>query len=337
VRDVLDKLVAWQAEGVEVGRAVVIRTYGSAPRQPGSVMLYSSDGRIAGSVSGGCVESAAAQEIAAARESGVSRVVRYGISEEQAWDVGLACGGTIEVLIEPAVPLEVIDAALNPGTIVATELPTEDARADPSRRFIYRANDGTDSELTAAANDALLRGTSRVAHVAGRDYFLEVFPVKPRLVIFGAVEIARPLVKLARELGYTTVVVDARATFATRERFPEADELVVGWPDEAAYEIGLGPDDSVAVLSHDMKLDEPAIREGLGRQCRYVGAIGSTKTQADRRQSLLDADVAQADVARLRGPIGLDLGGRSPAETALAIMAEVVAARYGATGGSLTR
>ena len=138
--------------------------------------------------------------------------------------------------------------------------------------------------------------------------------------------------RLARELGYETVVVDGRAAFATPERFPDVDRLVVGWPDEVADEIGLGPNDAVAVLSHDVKFDEPAIVEALRRGCRYVGAVGSKKTQADRRARLLEAGVAEADLARLRGPVGLDLGGRAPAETALAILAEIVAERYGGSG-----
>jgi xanthine dehydrogenase accessory factor len=161
---------------------------------------------------------------------------------------------------------------------------------------------------------------------------VEVFPVRPRLVVVGAVEVARSLVRLARELGFETVVVDGRASFATPERFPEVDRLVVGWPDEVAEEIGLGPKDAVAVLTHDVKFDEPAIVEALRRGCRYVGAVGSRKTQADRRQRLLDAGVTRDELARLRGPVGLDLGGRQPAETALAILAEVVAERYGGSG-----
>ena len=140
------------------------------------------------------------------------------------------------------------------------------------------------------------------------------------------------LVAFARELGWATVVIDGRAAFATKERFPDVDTLAVGWPDEVADEIGLGPNDSVAVLTHDVKFDEPAIIEALRRGCRYVGAVGSRKTQADRRARLLEAGVAEADLARLRGPIGLDLGGRAPAETALAIVAEIVAARYGGSG-----
>jgi xanthine dehydrogenase accessory factor len=164
--------------------------------------------------------------------------------------------------------------------------------------------------------------------------FVEAFPKKPRLVIVGAVEVARSLAVYAKELGYEVVVVDGRASFATPERFPpdRVDRLVVGWPDEVAVEIGLGPDDAVAVLTHDVKFDEPAIVEALRRGCRYVGAVGSKKTQGDRRQRLREAGVGDAELARLRGPVGLDLGGRNPAETALAIIAEVVAERYGGSG-----
>ena len=151
-------------------------------------------------------------------------------------------------------------------------------------------------------------------------------------MVVGAVEIARTLVRLAREVGYETIVIDGRAAFATRDRFPDADRLVLGWPDEAAGEIGLGPADAVAVLTHDVKFDEPAIIAALARGCRYVGAVGSRRTQAERRARLLAAGVASADLDRVRGPIGLDLGGRLPAETALAIMAEVVADRRGGLG-----
>jgi xanthine dehydrogenase accessory factor len=151
-------------------------------------------------------------------------------------------------------------------------------------------------------------------------------------VVVGAVQVAIPLVALAHELGFETVVVDGRPAFATAERFPSVDRLVVGWPDEVAEAIGLGPTDAVAVLSHDVKFDEPAIVEALRRGCRYVGAVGSRKTQADRRARLLAAGVTPAELARLHGPIGLDLGGRAPAETALAILAEIVADRHGGSG-----
>jgi xanthine dehydrogenase accessory factor len=358
MKELLSTLESWRADGAEVGRAVVVRTFGSAPRPEGAVLLYAADGRIAGSVSGGCVEGAAAEEIERARSTGKARVIRYGISDEQAWDVGLACGGTIDVLVEPSVPSAAVDAAITSqgatghGVAVITPLPADSPPAtfgqhtpgegsppepelivhDDGRLEGTLGDAGHDAELVAAAGEALRRGLSRTAEIGDRSLFIEVFPVRPRLVVVGAVEVARSLVRLARELGFETVVIDGRASFATPERFPEVDRLVIGWPDEVADEIGLGPNDAVAVLTHDVKFDEPAIIEALRRGCRYVGAVGSKKTQGDRRQRLLDGGVTPDELARLRGPVGLDLGGRQPAETALAILAEVVAERYGGSG-----
>jgi xanthine dehydrogenase accessory factor len=357
MKELLQTLDQWAAEGQPAGRAVVVRTFGSAPRPEGAVLVRADDGRIAGSVSGGCVEGAAAGEIERARGDGHSRVIRYGISDEEAWDVGLACGGTIDVLVEPAVPAAAVEGARRRGVAVATVLPPDapdaafgrhepGAGAPPSEPIVVHT-DGTasgslgspaaDAVLVDAAREALLRGTSRTVSIGDRQVFVEAFPVKPRLVIVGAVEVARSLAVLAHELGYEVVVVDGRASFATPERFPpdRVDRLVVGWPDEVADEIGLGPDDAVAVLTHDVKFDEPAIVEALRRGCRYVGAVGSKKTQGDRRDRLREAGVGETELARLRGPVGLDLGGRNPAETALAILAEVVAERYGGTGEPL--
>ena len=357
MQELLDTLAGWTAEGQAAGRAVVVRTFGSAPRPEGAVLLRADDGRIAGSVSGGCVEGAAAEEIERARRDGHSRVIRYGISDEEAWDVGLACGGTIDVLVEPVVPAVAAAAARDRGVAIATTLPSdappaafgrhEPGAGSPPATPILIHDDGrlegslgspaADAVLVDAAREALLRGTSRTVHIDGRQIFVEAFPVRPRLVIVGAVEVARSLAVLAKELGYEVVVVDGRASFATPERFPpdRVDRLVVGWPDEVADEIGLGPNDAVAVLTHDVKFDEPAITEALRRGCRYVGAVGSKKTQGDRRARLRKSGLTDAELDRLRGPVGLDLGGRNPAETALAILAEIVAERYGGTGRPL--
>jgi xanthine dehydrogenase accessory factor len=358
MKELIETLAAWQAEGADVGRAVVGRTFGSAPRPEGAVLLYAADGRIAGSVSGGCVEGAAAEEIEAARASGRVRVIRYGISDEQAWDVGLACGGTIDVLVEPSVSSAAVTAATasigagGHGAAVVTPLPGDSPPAHfgphepgrgapPADQLIVHddgrlegslGDPGLDARLVEAAGEALRRGLSRTVELGERSLFVEVYPVRPRLVVVGAVEVARFLVRLAHELGFETVVIDGRASFATDERFPDVDRLVVGWPDEVADEIGLGPNDAVAVLTHDVKFDEPAIVEALRRGCRYVGAVGSRKTQADRRERLAAAGVTPDELAQLRGTVGLDLGGRAPAETALAILAEVVAERYGGSG-----
>jgi xanthine dehydrogenase accessory factor len=362
MRDLLETLDAWRAEGRDAGRAVVVRTFGSAPRPEGAVLLVSDDGRLMGSVSGGCVEGAAAEEIERARRTGNARVIRYGISDEEAWDVGLACGGTIDVLVQPIVPAGVIAAvagSLGPrGRSVAAVTPLP-ADAPPATFGAYPPGQGeppappiligaggeliegttgeaaSDADLAIAAARILDDGRSRTVEIGGRAYFVEAFPVRPRLVVVGAVEVARSLVRYARELGYEVVVVDGRASFATPERFPDVDRIVVAWPDEAFEVLDVGPNDAVAILSHDPKFDEPAIVEATRRGCRYVGAVGSRKTQADRKIRLAEAGLTAEEINRLRGPIGLDLGGKDPAETALAVMAEIVAARRGGSGAPM--
>lgn len=373
MNELVESLASWRTAGAEIGRAVVVRTFGPAPRLEGAAMLATADGRIAGSVSGGCVESAVLEEIGHARSTGRSRVVRYGITDEQAWDVGLACGGTIDVLIEPEVGEAVEAAARGTATLgtatrgtatrvgatrgraVITPLPVDSPGpeagphvpgvGEPPTTVLVAWQDGSlegslgdpssDAEMVRLALESLASGTSRTVELAGRSLFIEAFPLQPRLVVFGAAQIAIPLVSIARTLGYETIVVDGRAAFATRERFPDVDRLVVGWPDEAADEINIGPADAVVVLSHDTKFDEPAIVTALSRGCRYVGAIGARKRLAARRTRLVAAGVRREDLDRLRNPIGLDLGGRGPAEIALAIMSEIVSLRFGGTGRAL--
>jgi xanthine dehydrogenase accessory factor len=338
MRELLDQYDAWRAEGHEVGRAVVIRTYGSAPRQEGSVLLVADDGRMIGSVSGGCVEGAAAEAVAVARASGHASVIRYGISDDLAWSVGLACGGIIDVLVQPEVPDEVLaaaraqSAAAGLGATVVTALP-----ADTPPPAVERAPSGVQpaAALESIRRDALAAGRSRTVDLEDGSVFIESFPARPRLVVVGATEIARALVGLAGALGYERIVIDARAAFATTERFPDVERLLVDWPEEAFAAIDLGPNDAVAILSHDPKFDEPAILDAFRRGARYVGAVGSRKTQADRRRRLLDAGLTEVQLAGLHGPIGLDLGGREPAETALAILAEIVAARRGGSGSPM--
>jgi xanthine dehydrogenase accessory factor len=362
MRELLQTLQDWTSEGVSISRAVVIRTFGSSPRREGATMVRAADGRLSGSVSGGCVEGATAEHMAAAAVSGEQRVVRFGVSDEQAWDVGLACGGTIDVLVQPVVPPAAYEAVLatqvgtNGGRAVVTPLPegspgagiggSQSGPAAPPAPSLVVHEDGRlegslgaghlDRALTEVALRAIASGTSGVVELGGRQLFVEAFAVRPRLVVVGAVEVAVALVRLAAELDYETVLIDGRPAFATRDRFPSVDQLLIGWPDDVADEVGLGPRDAVAVLSHDPKFDDPAITEALRRGCRYVGAIGSRKTQRARRTRLEAAGVPAPQLARLRGPIGLDLGGREPAETALAILAEIVAARHAASGEPLT-
>jgi len=304
-------------------------------------MLATPAGVMAGSVSGGCVESATAAEIAAAIERGTPRLVTFGVSHERAWEVGLACGGTIKVFVEPLVRPEVLEAARGPGgEVVATVV--EGPGVGTTLRI---SADGRVEGAAALPRDAIrnaalaaLRreasGTITVELPAGTaSVFLEVFPRRPRLVIFGGVHIAIALVPLARMLGYRTIVADGRQSFLTRERFPLADELILAWPEEAFERIGLDASCYVCILSHDPKFDEPALRLALRSPAAYIGAIGSKKTQASRREWLRSEGFSQEEISRVHGPIGLQLGGRDPAETALAILAEMTAVRYGAGEG----
>ena len=315
-----------------VGRAVVTSVWGSAPQAEGAVMLVSASGKMAGSVSGGCVEAAVAEEVRAAMARGAAKLVRYGISDERAWEVGLACGGSLEVLVEPAVSEPVLAAAEGPGgVVVATFLDG----VEPGRSVLIDDSSPIEvTDLVRAAREALRSGRSRTVRlpVGGTDagVFLEVFPRPRKLVIFGGVHVAAALVTLAHALDYRTVVADGRASFLTRERFPDADQLILGWPDEAFAQAGIDSATAVAVLTHDPKFDDPALMIALRSPAMYVGAIGSKKTQAARRERLRAAGLTDDQVGRLFGPIGLDLGGRTPAETALAIMAEIVAVRHGA-------
>ncbi len=360
MRDVLADYDSFAASGERIGRAVVTSVFGSAPRPEGAALLATSGGRIAGSVSGGCVEAATATAVVEAMARGTPQLLRFSVSDEQAWEVGLACGGTIEVFVEPAVRPELLAAARGPGgVVVATVVGGEGspgaslvlgedgsvldgplrpagANAEAARQAATRLS-AVAGPLGEAARHALAREagrTERLPTLAGATLavFLEVFPRQPRLVVFGGVHVAVALVPLARALGFRTVVADGRSAFITRERFPEADELIQAWPEEAFARIGLDAATYVCVLSHDPKFDEPALRVALRSPAAYVGAIGSRKTQAARRERLREAGLTEKELDRLRGPIGLDLGGRQPAETALAILAEMTVVRYGGSG-----
>lgn len=346
MRDLLSDYARFTAAGTPFGRAVVTSVWGSAPRPEGSSMLAALDGRIAGSVSGGCVESATALEIEAAIGRGSPKLVTFGVSNERAWEVGLACGGTIEVFVEPYITPRLLRAASGRGGEV---LASVIAGADLGASVRVLENGEIDGELSVELAVEGLREAALAALAgeasASRNFetkegpvtlFLEVFPRRPRLIIFGAGPIAAAMVPLAAALGYHTIVADGRKAFLDPERFSVADELMLAWPEEAFEHIGLDSACYVCVLSHDPKFDEPALQVALRSPARYVGAIGSKKTQAARREKLREAGLTDEQVDRLHGPIGLDLGGRQPAETALAILAQMTAVRYGRAAGRTT-
>ena len=281
------------------------------------------------------------QEIAHAIQRDTPRLISFGVTHERAWEVGLACGGTIEVFVEPWLRQEVIAAASGEsGSVVATVL---DGAGSVGRSVVVREDGAVTTpgdlawladQVQGAALEALRTETSHTIELklpegGSAKIFLEVFAREPRLVIFGAAQIAMALVPLAKALGFHTSVADAREAFLTRDRFPGADELILEWPEAAFARTGIDRATYICILSHDPKFDEPALEIGLRSPARYIGAIGSRRTQEKRKARLREAGFGEADIERIHGPIGLDLGGRSPAEVALAIAAEMTAVRYG--------
>ena len=347
MRGLLDQYEALARSG-PVGRAVVTQVWGSAPRPEGASLLATPDGRIAGSVSGGCIEAAAAEAIREAIARGTPKRVGWGVTHERAWEMGLSCGGHIEVLVEPAVRPEILAAARGDvGSIVATVMGGAAAMGssllvtETETRPLAGFPAALVSPVERAARQALARLASTTAAVESPggpvEVFLEVFPRRPTLLVFGGVHIATALVRMAKPLGFRVVVADGRDAFLTRERFPDADELILGWPEEVFRKVGLDAATCVCLLTHDPKFDEPAIRLALRSPACYVGAIGSRKTQALRRDQLQAAGFSPDEIARLRGPIGLDLGGRDPEEIALSILAEITAVRHGRAGPPLSQ
>lgn len=344
MRDILDQVERWRDSGERVAIATVIQTWGSAPRQAGSAMALTAGGKIAGSVSGGCVETAVVESGLRSLSTGRPELLRFGVTDETAWSVGLACGGTIEVFVDP-VRGETFDAvrtAIRDGRPTAVATVVAGTEENLGRRLLV-SEDGTvtgglgesfDAAVVAEARKALAGGApKRLEPTPERpaEIFIDVLQPPPRLIVVGGVHIAIPLVAIAKTLGYRTVVVDPREKFGSAERFPDVDRIVSAWPDRALGEIGIDAATAVAVLTHDPKLDDPALAAALRSPAFYVGALGSRRTQEQRRQRLLEAGLDEEMLARLHAPIGLPIGGRSPGEIALSIMAQIVEARNKAT------
>ena len=337
--DTLQTVEAWRHRGDEVAVATVVRTYRSAPRPLGSIFAVSSSGDMAGSVSGGCVEGAIygeAQELFGGGDT--PKLLHYGISDDFALDVGLACGGELWVALDrqrdrPALRRGAI-AMVVTGEQAGT--PPGAGRRRRHRRGRHRGRACGRRSRTRAARRSRRSARARSTWRTGRWSSSRASTRAPRMVIVGAVDTSEAVCKIAAILGWRTVVIDPRAKFATRERLPSAQEIVVAWPDEAFDRIGLERADSVIVLTHDPKVDDPAISEALRRGAAYVGALGSRRTQATRRERLAEAGVPEADLDRVHGPVGLDIGADTPQETAVSIVAEVIGARAGRSGRNLT-
>ena len=313
---ILETALAWVKDGRKVALATVVKTWGSAPRPVGAQLVIDGDMVFEGSVSGGCVEGAVILEAVEAMEDGICRVLSFGVSDDTAFEVGLACGGQIEVMVEPVgvgqglsvAELEALVDARAARRPVLWEVDTETW----TRRMVER--DGADEAI-----EALFRNDKSVRDGA---LFRGVHNPPLRLVIVGAVHIAQPLVQMARLAGYDVVLSDPRDSFASAERFPE-ETFLDGWPDEALKAYGLDTRTAVVTLSHDPKIDTPALETALASEAFYIGALGSTRTHAKRVAALQDAGLSDAAIARIDGPVGLDIGAASPAEIAISIMGEM--------------
>jgi xanthine dehydrogenase accessory factor len=374
MREVLPSLIGWWRDGRPVGVATVVATWRSAPRPAGASMLVGPDGEAVGSVSGGCVEGAVyelAQEVVA---SGVPVLERYGISDDDAFAVGLTCGGILDVFVERVdrggfPELGEVEADIAAGRPVAVCTVIE--HPDPGRlgrRIVVRpeqdpsgngagpatatgslgsprvdaaVSDDARGLLAAGRSETLTYGPEGERRGEGMRVFVSSFAPKPRMLVFGAIDFAAAVARVGAFLGYQVTVCDARPVFATRSRFPDADEVVVDWPHRyLAAEAEAGRIDGrtvLAVLTHDPKFDVPLLEVALRLpEVAYVGAMGSRRTHEDRLRRLHEAGLTEAELARLSSPIGLDLGARTPEETAVSIAAEIVALRWGGDGNRLS-
>lgn len=356
MRDEVADIADWQREGTTFALATVVRTSSSAPRPAGSVLALHPDGRIVGNVSGGCVEPAVVEIAQQVLEDGIPQRAHFGYSDQEALAVGLTCGGTIDVFVRrvtpDAVPFPLLADALD-GDVPALLVTIVDGPADaPVGHSLLLHADAAAGELAGsrlgdviAAEFGDFRGASTVMlrHLGAdgerlRDdvtLLVQSFAERPAMVVFGAIDYAAAVASIGRFLGYRVTVCDARAAFATSERFPDADDVVVEWPHRHLEHRTLDARSAVIVLTHDPKFDVPALIAALRTPARYIGVMGSRRTHADRLERLRAAGVPETDLARLHSPIGLDLGGRTPQETAISIAAELVASVHAASGRPL--
>jgi xanthine dehydrogenase accessory factor len=361
VRDVLSELTRWWSEGHPVGVATVVGTWRSAPRPAGATMLVGADGTAVGSVSGGCVEGAVYELCREAIETGVPRTQRYGISDDDAFAVGLTCGGIIDLFVErvdrTSFPeLGDVAGSIESGEPVAVATCVE-GPADrlgqrlviwPDRRSGTLGTERLDDAVTDDGRGLLAGGRTGILHYGhdgerrGDDIaiFVASHAPRPRMLVFGAIDFATAVARVGAFLGYRVTVCDARAVFATPKRFPDADEVVVDWPHRFLRgEVDAGRVDGrtvVCVLTHDPKFDVPVLEVALREPFAYVGAMGSRRTHDDRMKRLREAGLTEDELTRLASPIGLDLGARTPEETAVSIAAEIIAGRWGGGGARLT-
>ncbi|MET8131323.1 MULTISPECIES: XdhC/CoxI family protein [unclassified Streptomyces] len=360
--DIAEELHRWVEQGRDFAVATVVAVGGSAPRRPGAALAVDSDGTAIGSVSGGCVEGAVYELCRQALEDGETVLERFGYSDDDAFAVGLTCGGVIDILVTPVrsrdtarrTVLATALAAAAGGEAAALARVVSGPAELMGRALVVRSDGsyeggfGAHPELdrtvlgeAAAQLDAGRTGTLEIGEQGSRcgaplTFLVESSVPPPRMIVFGAIDFASALVRMGKFLGYRVTVCDARPVFATAARFPDADEIVVDWPHRYLERTEVDSRTVLCVLTHDAKFDVPLLRLALRLPVAYVGAMGSRRTHLDRNERLREVGVTEMELARLRSPIGLDLGARTPEETALSIASEIVADRRGGSGVSLT-
>jgi xanthine dehydrogenase accessory factor len=357
MREVLHEIRRWYDAGETFGLATIVDTFRSAPRPPGAAMAVSSAGEAVGSVSGGCVEGAVYELAQEVMESGQAVVRRYGVTDDDAFAVGLTCGGILDVLVEPVSravfpAFSEVAASIENHEPVAVVTVVEGPGEIGMRRVVWpdrAAGDLGFDRLNAAVDDdvrgMLAQGTTGMRRYGRHGerrldelgVFVNSFAPPPRMLVFGAIDFAAAVARVGKFLGYHVTVCDARPVFATSKRFPDADEVVVSWPHRYLAGVDVDERTVICVLTHDPKFDVPLLEVALRTRAGYVGAMGSRRTHDDRLARLRESGMAESELARLRSPIGLDLGARTPEETAVSIAAELIQLRWGGTGHPLTR
>jgi xanthine dehydrogenase accessory factor len=343
MRDILPAINKWLEQGEQIAVATVIQTWGSSPRRVGANMAITLTGKTAGSVSGGCVEGAVIQAGMDTLKSGQPQLLHFGVADETAWQVGLACGGTIEVFIRPLDPLafnslhSALEKPIQAVSVIVINGPLKLMGKEllfSRERKLYgdfeKNFEQTVSEIASQTFIDRRSGRTVLKSIPGAvEIFSEFIPAPPALVMVGGVHIALGLSSMARIMGYQTVIVDPRRAFGNTERFDSVDRLIQSWPEEAFTQLELTEDTAVIVLSHDPKIDDPALKLAFASPAFYIGALGSRSTQAKRRERLLEAGISEAQLARLHAPVGLKIGAQTPEEIALSILAEVIAQANG--------
>jgi xanthine dehydrogenase accessory factor len=313
MKDILETLERWTADGLRVATATVVRTERSAPREPGAMLAVSERGEVAGSVTGGCVEPAVYEEARDVLAGGAPRLKTYGIADEEAFEVGLPCGGTVHIFVDN----------LDPDLVA----PIAEAIREERPVAIETAISGSEigAKRLVADSELLARGENGIVETEDGELFVNSFAPRPNMYVFGAVDHAESVAEIGRFLGFRVTVCDARAKFATPERFPNVDELVVEWPDRFLEQAPVDERTAICVLTHDHKFDVPLLKVALESPAGYIGAMGSRRTNEERAERLKAEGITDEQLARIKAPIGLDIGSRTPSEVAVAVAAEIVA------------